>query len=365
MAFNSSRLKIARRRRGWTKRQLATAVLLHERSIIGYEGGELVPPEHTLAEIAQALQFPPEFFHGPDIVEPSPECASFRSLSAMTAGRRDSVLASGGLAFELCAWIEAKFNLPTPNIPDCRSLAPAAAAQYVRNKWGLGEQPIRNMVHLLESNGVRVFSLAEETKDVDAFSIWRTDVPYVFLNTYKSPERGRFDAAHELGHLVLHRHGGPDGRKTETEADLFASEFLMPAGSVLSAVTTITGIEYCIKLKKIWQVSLAALVVRLYQLKLISEWHYRTLFVEIGTRGYRTTEPSSMPRETSQVFAKVFSALREEGISKEKLASQLCLYPFDLDALIFGLVIVQLAGGRASAGSHRSSTAGRGKLHLV
>ncbi|WP_376773772.1 ImmA/IrrE family metallo-endopeptidase [Rhizobium mongolense] len=74
----------------------------------------------------------------------------------------------------------------------------------------------QNMVHLL----VRVFSLVENTRTVDAFSVWRGIRPFVFLNTIKTSEHGRFDAAHELGHLVLPRHGGPSGRRAEDEAML-------------------------------------------------------------------------------------------------------------------------------------------------
>jgi hypothetical protein len=39
----------------------------------------------------------------------------------------------------------------------------------VRQAWGLGELPIKNMVHLLESKGVRVYSLAIDAVEVDAF----------------------------------------------------------------------------------------------------------------------------------------------------------------------------------------------------
>ena len=92
------------------------------------------------------------------------------------------------------------------------------------------------MIKLLESKGVRVFSLAENTKNVDAFSCWRNDVPYIFLNTFKSADRSRLDAAHELAHLVLHRHGGPrQGREAEIEANSFASSFLMPSRHQISA----------------------------------------------------------------------------------------------------------------------------------
>ena len=55
------------------------------------------------------------------------------------------------------------------------------------------------MLHVLEAKGVRVFSLAENTRNVDAFSSWREERPFVFLNMQKTAERSRFDAAHELG----------------------------------------------------------------------------------------------------------------------------------------------------------------------
>jgi Zn-dependent peptidase ImmA (M78 family) len=62
---------------------------------------------------------------------------------------------------------------------------------------------------IARGQGVSIFSMAEDTAEVDAFSLWRDTTPFVFLNTLKSAERSRFDAAQELGHLVMHRHGGP------------------------------------------------------------------------------------------------------------------------------------------------------------
>ena len=101
---------------------------------------------------------------------------------------------------------------------------------------------------------MRVFSLAENTKNVDAFSCWRNDEPYVFLNTFKSTERSRFDSAHELGHLVLHRHGGAkQGRSAEYEAHLFAvwkegvtkahiaAELAIPADEMENLLFGLTG----------------------------------------------------------------------------------------------------------------------------
>jgi Zn-dependent peptidase ImmA (M78 family) len=69
----------------------------------------------------------------------------------------------------------------------------------------------------LESKGVRVFSLAANTVKVNAYALWKDEKPFVFLNTFKSTESSRFDAAHELGHLVLHQDGSVTGREAEDQ----------------------------------------------------------------------------------------------------------------------------------------------------
>ena len=171
--------------------------------------------------------------------------------------------------------IEKRLTLPAPAVPDLREEDPDAAAMALRQQWGLGERPVRNMVHLLEAKGVRVFTLFEDTTEVDAFSLWRATTPFVFLNTMKSAERSRFDAAHELGHLVLHRHAGaPQGREAEHEANRFASAFLMPRGSVFAVAPVFPSLDRLAALKRQWIVSVGAIAYRLHALGLLTDWHY-------------------------------------------------------------------------------------------
>jgi Zn-dependent peptidase ImmA (M78 family) len=82
----------------------------------------------------------------------------------------------------------------------------------------------------------------------------------VFLNAFKSAERSRLDAAHELAHLVLHKHGGPrQGRDAEIEANNFASSFLMPKADVRSRLPFVGRLDELLVAKKRWGVSTAAL----------------------------------------------------------------------------------------------------------
>ena len=326
--------------------KLATAVGVEPRSISAYEKGEFGPDSERLRKLSSVLSFPEAFFFGDDLDEPTPDIASFRALSKMTAGQRDTALGAGAIALMLNAWIEARFELPNSDLPDLsREDNPEAAALTLRRLWGLGELPIKNMVHLLEAKGVRVFSLSVDAAEVDAFSMWRQSTPFVFLNTKKSAEHSRFDAAHELGHLVLHRHGSPQGREAEQQANVFASAFLMPRASVKAYAPRMATVDHLIKLKTYWIVSVAALTYRLHAVGVLSDWHYQSLFVELSSRGFRKREPNECQRESSQVLQKVFTAMRSESISKGDIATELCVPAQDLDELVFGLALTGISGG--------------------
>jgi len=335
--FNPKRLTLARRRRRLTKILLAGAINVTPHTILRYESGDVLPPDDSIAKLSRALSFPIDFFFGPDIDELSDKTASFRSLSAMTAKERDAALAAGSLAYLFSDWVEQRFYLPKQDLINLGVEEPEGAARSLRQKWLLGEQPIKNMVHLLEAKGVRVFSLSENTKTVDAFSVWRGDRPYVFLNTEKTPEHSRYDAAHELGHLVLHKHGGPQGRKAEEEADRFAASFLMPSSDVKAILPRVTTLNQIIQAKKRWSVSVAALNYRLHKLGIVSDWLYRTFCIQLTERGFREKEPYGIKREQSIAWRKVFTELWKEKVTKKDVANELNLPFEEVNNLLFGL----------------------------
>jgi transcriptional regulator with XRE-family HTH domain len=222
--FSSNRLRLARKRRRLTGIELAKKTSLTPVTVSRLERTNNEPTAETVQALAKALSYPIEFFFGPDIDEVDTVAASFRSLKSMTARERDAALAAASLAFLVSDCIDREFQLPSADLLDLSfERDPEVASRRLRSAWGLGEQPIGNMIDLLEAKGVRVFSLSENTLSVDAFSCWRGETPYVFLNTHKSAEHSRFDAAHELAHLCLHKHGGPRQRHAEMEANAFAS----------------------------------------------------------------------------------------------------------------------------------------------
>ena len=337
--FNPQRLILGRKRRKLTARALAGAVGVSPITISRLENGVNEPELETIELLAQALSFPKAFFYAEDVDELPAEAASFRSLSSMTAKERDSALSAGVIAYLFHDWVAERFNLPGSEVPNLRGDAtPESAAQIVRAQWGLGQLPISNMIKLLESKGVRVFSLCEDTANVDAFSCWRDDQPFVFLNTFKSAERSRFDAAHELGHLVMHKHGAPqDSRQAESEADRFASALLMPADDVTSRIRYVSDLDSLITAKKRWGVSVAALAYRLHKLGVVSEWQNRSLNVEMSSRGYRRQEPEGLLPETSALWPQILTSLWRDHITREHIAAELNVPTAELDTVLYRL----------------------------
>lgn len=339
--FSAERLKIARYRKKLSGKELAAAAGLTDVTVSKIENGHQ-PDDATVDKLVAALLYPREFFFldKPEVLEP--RAVSFRSLKKMRAAERNASLAAGSNGIALYQWIDSKFSLPAPDLIDLsrEQSRPDVAARLLRQHWSLGDRPIGNILRLFESKGIRVLSLSENTNNVDAYSFWHADHPYVFLNQKKTAERSNFDAAHELGHLVLHYHAQAESMPeddAERQANLFASAFLMPDADLKSSLSHVYSSSQIIKYKFRWKVSALALATRLNQIGMLSDWNYRSIVIDLGQRGYRTGEPMGVERETSTLLAKVFAALWSKGITKNHIARELHLPWEEVETLVFGL----------------------------
>jgi Zn-dependent peptidase ImmA (M78 family) len=335
--LNPERVELARLRLGLTKIGFAKLLNVDRKALQRFEAGDYALSSDCVDLLIQATKYPLSFFEKESSPEyPAADAVSFRSMRSLTAGPRNAALAAGALAFELDDWISDKYELPEHSIPSLPNFDPGDAALAVRAKWGIGERPIGNMINILEAHGVRVFSLSEETRHLDAYSFWRGTRPYVFLNTMKTAEHSRYDAAHELGHLVLHGHGGPTRRNAEEEANSFASAFLMPPADLIASIPFVRRFEDLVRAKRRWGVSVGALAYALHKHRVISDWHYRGYWIEINKNG-RAVEPQGMDRETSQVWQKILTDLWRQGMSIGHIARELGIPEFELSNLLFGI----------------------------
>ena len=216
-------------------------------------------------------------------------------------------------------------------------------ASELRGLWALGNQPINNMVSLCELKGIRVFRLPTEIRDIDALSFFddESGSPFIFLNTFKSAERARFDCAHELGHIVMHTHNKSirvekDNRVLETEADQFASEFLIPTDSFLATSPRYFSLENMIEYKKVWRTSLKAINYKAHKLGLISDWVNRSNSMKMNSLGYNINEPNETHRDESLMLPKIISVLSSQpSFDKNQMLDEIGISEDDFNQLTF------------------------------
>ena len=236
--FHPPRLTLARELRGLTRAELADRIGKSAAAISQFEGGSKAtcrPDPKTLGTLALALGVPIGFFTRKTPAKPlDVDACHFRSLRSASQRARRKLLARGSLLCDLLGVLEEHVNLPVEQVSRVMRSASSAEeieelAVRVREAWGLGLGPIGNVVNLLESRGVLVTHIPEGCEDVDAFSTWHEGRPVVFLVMEKgSTSRTRFDACHELGHLVMHADATPGSQDLERQAHRFAGAFLVP-----------------------------------------------------------------------------------------------------------------------------------------
>jgi Zn-dependent peptidase ImmA (M78 family) len=151
------------------------------------------------------------------------------------------------------------------------------------------------------------------SSDVDAFSLPFGDRPIVVLGAEKNDRaRSRFDAAHELGHLVIHGEQVWGLPAVERQAHQFAAAFLMPREDIIEQLPARADWPQLFALKRQWQVSLAALLMRARVLGRMNHGDYLTAIKAASARGWRRTEPVPLgPPEKPQLLGHVLAGLGE------------------------------------------------------
>jgi len=337
--FAPTRLALARERRGRTKKSLAEEIGVTADAITKYETASCRPTLEKAELCATALRFPLDWFYADDIELLDPSAPSFRSKRSMTAELRLKATRAGDLAASILSpFLHSKFLLPEGQVPDLAGETPEDAALYLRSQRGLGVGPISNVVHLLESLGIEVFWLNEASSSLDAWSVWHNDRPFVLLNQHTDAGcRARFDAAHELGHLVLHRHEKEiDGLTLEKEADRFAAALLMPPEQFFRECPMTPNLRAFFPLKKRWGVSIAAMLTQCQKNGHLSEWSTRRAWRDISANGWRMNEPAhlSIQRESSAIHPTLWKLVYDQGYAVATIARRLKINVDDLVELM-------------------------------
>jgi Zn-dependent peptidase ImmA (M78 family)/DNA-binding XRE family transcriptional regulator len=356
--FQRERLTAIREARGISMHQLARQLNISSSAVQSWESGKALPREEYLVQLPEIFQVPNHYFFSPiSLTSTRLSKTFFRSrASALVAQKKMAQRRIEWLA-ELVDLVASYVTLPSVSID---SIAAGERCDYsgkeiedlalaTRRKMGLqGNGPIENLTRLCEASGIIVskFTIANS---LDAFSTW-IDLegekrPLILVDTIKdSPGRLRFNIAHELGHIILHRSlsrmcgENQLHKEIERQADLFASAFLMPKSSFKERVHAHgTSLEDIFNLKREWRTSMQAIIYRMTDLSIINSEYNIKLNKKISYLGFRKKEPGDeyIPFEEPELFTLAFKVMEESGVNiVEYLKSNLQLFPSDINDLI-------------------------------
>lgn len=348
------RLVEARDSRSLTQVALADLINRTRSSISRWEAGEQSPEPEALEALAKATNLPITFF-----LRPQPDYGQspmfFRSMASTTQAVRKRSQTRLRWAQEISLSLQEWVDLPAPNVPpidaenhrELRDEDIERIANEYRALWSLGKGPVSDMLLVLENAGIVVIKEEVGTVKMDGVSNWSgaDDRPYMLIARDKATcVRSRMDAAHELGHLVLHRNisaktlnSKSDFKEIERQAFHFAAALLMPSESFVLEVQS-PSLNAFMALKKRWKVSVGAMIKRCASLGMISEEYERRLWKHYSARGWRKSKPPNhedvLSPEEPRLLARSVQLLIDEGVrSKDDLLSDFRLYGRDVESL--------------------------------
>ncbi|MAQ95564.1 MAG: hypothetical protein CMM84_18815 [Rhodothermaceae bacterium] len=341
-----ARLRAARERAALTGVRLADKVGVTPSAISQFESGAAKPDLDTLVRLSMALAVPTTFFahRERDTTIPFDAC-HFRARRRVSQRDRRASVRNGEVLLDVVEALESRgvgfpqeevrsFWSVRPPVRDVDDLEAAeAAASALRRHWGMGYGPIPDLVRVLESKGVFVLPLSDAHTDVDAYSAWAGQRPCVMLSMAKSASRARFDASHELAHLVMHDGEDPGSSAVERQADRFAGAFLAPREGFMAECPRRWSLEAFARLKGRWRMSIQALVRRAYDLGALSKTNYQKAFREMSARGMRADEPGEWEHERPVMVSQALRLLQGR-MSVGDLASEIGLHPGDMEQML-------------------------------
>lgn len=319
--FNKNRLKSARIFSGFTISELADLSSVSKQAISQFENGKNKPTLETLMKIMYVLKFPREYFYESDSIEEVQVGNTFfRSLVSTSKKERMSQIEKTRYFSKICDFLEKYIDFPPVNLPSIKDLMELKdnkvdnphlleredveeIAVALRKYWGIDDDPITNIVFLLEKNGIIMTSLATDTHKIDAFSqrqMINNRERYVIVlgDGKQSACRRQFDTAHELGHMLLHNWNTDyndiyleEHRLIEQQADAFAGAFLLPKDAFLKDLHYPNNLNFYVELKKKWKVSIQAMIVRAFHLGAINYNQYTYLMKQMNQKNMRKKEP--------------------------------------------------------------------------
>ena len=312
--FQQDRLSQILFARRLTQVQLASMVGVSPATISKWRAGTQAPERDALDRLAGVVNVTPEWFTRPMTEKVS--VPLFRSNASAHVAARAMLEARLEWAQEIAVALTEFVDYPELNLP-ARSFAEPEeitdediekAAAECRDLWRLGRVAVQDLALAVEGAGIILIREETGIAQIEGLSAWSSILgrPLILLSADKdNGYRSRFDLAHELGHLVLHRNfqrttDRERHKLMEKQAHQFAGAFLLPAETFAADVRMPVTLDDLLLLKRRWGVSVGAIMMRLHVLGLLDEEAKLLLFKRRSARWGGKSEPGDGDRKPEQ-----------------------------------------------------------------
>lgn len=365
--FQPERLVQVLAARRLSQTQLAAMVGVSPATVSKWRSAQQAPESEALERLASVVNVAPEWF-----TRRLPEKMSrplFRSNASAYAAARAMLEARLEWANEVVIKLEEYVDLPElclpirqyTNIDEISNADIEDAALECRKLWGLGKNEIPDLALAAESNGVILIREETGIAQIEGLSAWSKELmhPFILLSSDKGNAfRSRFDLAHEIGHLILHKHVGNEldserYKLKESQAHSFAGALLLPAEPLADEIRLPVTLDSLLLLKQRYGISVAAIIMRLHALHLISDDEKLNLFKRRSARWGAKSEPGDDYRQPEQprLLKRTIDLLTSSGLfTLEGVSNFFGLSATDLE-MILGLPNDYLKG-KTSAIQH-------------
>jgi Zn-dependent peptidase ImmA (M78 family)/DNA-binding XRE family transcriptional regulator len=305
--ISPDRIKYARESRGYSGAELAKLLGVTKQMISQYEVGSSEPSSTTLFKLVDTLKYPLTYYKKSINHYDESMPTFFRSRKSTPVKIKKAAKIMVYQFWDIDNYIRKYINFPDISdelnqFADKKKYSLKEIEDItvnLRQFWNLGLGPIVNLSAVLQEKGCIISSMHIRDKKIDAFSKRSPGgIPYIFLGSEnQSAVRLRFDLAHELGHLVLHRNYVEEDlnddelyNSVEDEANYFAAAFLLPKETFSKDVYS-SSINHFLLLKKKWRASISCMINRCINLALLSDNQIQYLKNQMTEKFYWRHEP--------------------------------------------------------------------------
>ena len=290
------RLRSARKMAGLSMEDLAkkSGGIITKQSISKYEQGLMKPSSDVIIRLAEALGVKPEYFYRKKSTELSNMQSRKRAdlpLKTLESLKQRTIdFLERYIELENILGISDRFENPLKGYTIESLEDVEKAASELRKAWNLGLSPIYNLLELLEEQGIRVYEV-RNIDDFDGLSARVGDIRVIVINKDLPTDRIRFTAAHELAHILCEF---PHNKHKEKLCHTFAGAFLFPKEAMekeLMRKRKQISIWELEELKKIYGISMQAIVKRANILGIVSDFYYRNFQAMLKQKGWKKEEP--------------------------------------------------------------------------